>query len=488
MRPASLAKWREEGLRFTEQDALAIAFDVALKLGWHEKPASHRPLTLHAITWDPKRRRASLLPAAEPDTCRGVAADLRELGLALVELLGGDPAEPDALQASPAFKAVLDGMLAGSPRGRPRSLEALRGELAGALAGLLPRRLFWRSRRVQGWAAAAASVLALAWSLYSGAIGPNRVLSLPFSVSALAFSPDGKRLAAVGEGKLTVWDALTWRSRVVELPSPAEARATTLAFGPDSGSVVVGRSDGAILAWDAGAAAFRELGRTKGAVASIAFSAGGEAVAACSNVPESGERVEGELSVLGSSGAAQWRTGLAEGGCSWVGWGPDGKRLFYRVHQPHGTALFESDERGSLKRQLSHELPSPLAKAALSSDGARFAALEPGSEAVILMDGHGRPSGKLNGEAHQNGGYRGFTPGAFSPDGRLFAAPYTAPGGSRRVRVWETRSWRLKREKVLKPRGVLNPIVREVAMSRKWLAAAFGNDFQTLIYLWDVAR
>jgi WD40 repeat protein len=61
----------------------------------------------------------------------------------------------------------------------------------------------------------------------------------------LAFSPDGRMLAAVASGQFQIWD-LASRNPMGQLPGHLD-RITCVAFSPDSRSLATGSSDGAVL-------------------------------------------------------------------------------------------------------------------------------------------------------------------------------------------------------------------------------------------------
>lgn len=93
-----------------------------------------------------------------------------------------------------------------------------------------------------------------------------------------AFSPDGTRLAAADEsGAITVWDLETGKA-AIELQGPAGGGAA-LAFSPDGRTLAAGR--GKVSVWDLNSGDLQPLNElAETAVLSLAFSANGETIAA----------------------------------------------------------------------------------------------------------------------------------------------------------------------------------------------------------------
>ena len=64
--------------------------------------------------------------------------------------------------------------------------------------------------------------------------------------AAIAFAPTGRALATCREGEVTLWDSHTGE-RVLQLDT--EAPATKFAFFPEGGRLAVGRNDGTVRFW-----------------------------------------------------------------------------------------------------------------------------------------------------------------------------------------------------------------------------------------------
>ncbi|MFF8726429.1 hypothetical protein ACF073_08045 [Streptomyces sp. NPDC015171] len=66
-----------------------------------------------------------------------------------------------------------------------------------------------------------------------------------------AFSPDRRLLAAEdGKGRLTLWDARTWRRTAVLRPAGATVVTSALAFSADGSALAASTADGAVQTWE----------------------------------------------------------------------------------------------------------------------------------------------------------------------------------------------------------------------------------------------
>lgn len=510
-----LSEWLASGRRFTEEDATLLALDVAAELEEAHREASpgHMRPGLETIFWSPGRRRARL--GGLRVDCRGFDDDARGLGEAVAALLGAsNPMDRSGLRLSPHFAGALDRMLAESPKGRPRTPSALRRELGGALSGSPPLRVVLGSRSLQARAVAAVAVALLAWSVHRGLTGPNRILVLAGRVRAVAFSPDGRRFAASHEAGVRVWDTTTWGTRELDFPKPREAsfsHASLLAFSPDGRRLAVARLAfiepdriGAVELWDLerGSRLWRLEGL--GTVSALGFSPDGSLLAVAANrerLRDDRRPTPGELAVVDAAGGTDYgRIQGGDGAFHGLWWTQAGRlqyrvRLWRRGYASYGRYLLaERDaalkETETVLASLGSDADQPVAR---SRDGRRFAWLDFGTEIVRIHGERGEPLTALNRDIFNlEYRYRAFTAGAFSPDGRRFAACFSTGGrggAKRRIRLWDTKDWSLAREKPLRAgRGLKNPVVWALAMSDRWLAASYGNDFRTEIHLWNIAR
>jgi WD40 repeat protein len=139
------------------------------------------------------------------------------------------------------------------------------------------------------WVAVSPDDRLLAWSGFEGRtrlhdlVTRQRLQTLVGhnpSVAELAFSPDGRWLAATGSGgAVDVWGLDETAEPALLPPSSGEA-GVSLAFSPDGRTIAVGRIDGVLSLWDfQGEALATDLQAHQGHVSSLAFSPDGRLLA-----------------------------------------------------------------------------------------------------------------------------------------------------------------------------------------------------------------
>ena len=361
-------------------------------------------------------------------------------------------------------------------------------------------------------------------------------------VSSVAFSPDGKTLAAgcSGGGKgagVVLWDVAR-RTRLVEKPLGVPTHnVVSVAFSPDGKTLAAGYAGGSsgVVLWDVATRSQlvkAPLAVSEGDVQSVAFSPDGKTLAAgyslwlfirtfAIHVEEAG-RVPGSLKRLVFSGdcevtkirrsepnlevgvmlwdmATRFRLVKAPlavpAGDVWsVAFSPDGKTLAAGYSsgggKGAGVVLWDVATRSQLLKEPLAVPEGDVQSVAFSPDGKTLAAgySNVGKGAgVVLWDVATRTRWGESPLAVPEGDVRSV---AFSPDGKTLAAGYSSSGGGKGAGVvlWDvgTRSQQLLKEPLAVPEGD----VRSVAFSPdgKTLAAGYSSGGQGAgVVLWDVA-
>jgi WD40 repeat protein len=288
------------------------------------------------------------------------------------------------------------------------------------------------------------------------------------AVRAVAFSPDGTRLAAggdeglLGSGKpaVTIWDAATGRE-VWSLPGQVNG----VAFSPD-GRVLASAGRGGVKLRDAatGKEVFTLRGHTK-EVRGVTFSPDGKRLATAGD--------DGTVRVWDPKTGKEVRAIRAHNApVRSVAFSPDGKRLAsgsYDSLGPGGQMKVWDAGTGKEVLALKH---GRVAGVAFSPDGRRLASANTNKTVKVWDSATGQELLTLRGHTSIVNGV------AFSPDGKRLASA----GWDQVVRVWDARTG----EEVLTLKGHTNS-VRSVAFSPdgKRLASASADG---TVRVWDSAR
>jgi WD40 repeat protein len=280
-------------------------------------------------------------------------------------------------------------------------------------------------------------------------------------VGAVAFSPDGKRLATASADRT----ARTWLvdgGRPLETLKGHTDYVCAVAFGPD-GVVVTGGYDGAVRLWRPKEKS-KVLETRRGAVMSVALSSDGKVAAAGG--------LDGVVTLLYPSG--EKKPIRLTGHKTWVNslsFDSGGRRL--ASGSSDGTARLWDVKRGKEVKVFTLKDPREIRSVALSSDGKLLAAgLRFG--AVKVWDvAAGKEVADLR--AHEGDAWAV----CFTRDGKTLVSGGGDWGKPGAVRLWQTKTW-TGGATLTHPSEVL---CVAVSPDGRWVAA--GGSGKT-VSLWDV--
>lgn len=524
----SFAELAAEGRPFSETEAVGMAAALAGALKAAHASAYGRPLggvapslvrlspggrpVLEGIKpFDTPAPGRDYAPPGEPPSR---AADIYSLGATLVFLFtrrtpemfrsaGGYEGLVRHTGFSAGFCRVLEKMAARAPGDRYRSAAALEKDLGALLAGGRPSGAAAALR-----ALALAAGLALAGggalTLFTGGDtaaelrGGGVEWALP---GGLAFSPGGDRLALAGDEELYLWDTSSWKR--IKAPGLAHARGrkTRSVHFFHNGGLAVGSATGhgvsELRFVRPGGEVVRWTAKLRSRLDSAALSPDGALYAAAENVYDRGEQRsrDGSVTVYGADGSVRHILTAPGNPVHALNFSQDGKSIVYRTYHWDEQAKVHNLGRvvrrsleGGAEEVLARD-PKPGYVSGLFSCGPFGLVVlpEPGSEALNVYGPGGSLLARLNEESlREEYVYTTSAEGAFSPDGKYYAAHVTLKNRLW-LRVFDTRTW--KPVKTLKLGKWREGGVAAIAFSQSGalLAAAQGNAYRSKVRVFSLA-
>jgi WD40 repeat protein len=320
----------------------------------------------------------------------------------------------------------------------------------------------------------------LIWRVAAPGLAPRQLNAHSHSVTALAFSPDGKSLASCSHDGTVKLSNLGTSASEVLLSDPRRELTlarTQLVFRPDGAMLAMASGNGTIRLWDFNHGADRDalvLGPFDEGIAAAAFSSDSSHLAAAGD--------EGTVRL--------WDLSVIEHAPLTVQ--SHQRRIFCLSFHPNGQLLAAGNEEGNVYVwQMVPGLPARVASIEGTVDNETRAAFSPDGKSLISVsiDGHLRFwSRDLTEEANLNHPIRSerFTiqdslmSFAISPKGRLLATGSGSELVSGYVTIWDTRMKKSSSVGV----GPQGPVF-SVAFSPDGKLLAAGDEKGT-IFVWNV--
>jgi len=286
-----------------------------------------------------------------------------------------------------------------------------------------------------------------------------------FAVNALAYSPDGKRIAVGGSGRdITLWDTTTGKE-IHQFPNEGD-QPDSLAFSPN-GKVLATGGFAFCRLWDvATGKEIRQFDRGR-----IAFSPDGKCVATLGARDKSGDNTLRLWDA--ATGKELRRIECGSSGAEGLAYSPDGKRI--ATSERNGVIRLWDCATGREQHQL-HGHTKAVRKIAFSPDGRQLASSSE-DETIRLWDAEVGRQIRIVGEKLGVDVFHSSMPIAFSPDSTVLASGHI----SGTIRLWDLATGKEKRRWQA---GAGNKAVQAVTFSPDGQTLASGAES---IRLWDVA-
>ncbi len=410
----------------------------------------------------PRRLRRSIDPALEAACLKAMSVnpeDRHTTPTALAE-------EIEAWLADVRYRAEQERALGDVKR----SLARLAIERAGRLfeRGMIGEGMLWLARALENVPPDSPeldrAVRAGLGGWHAGARLVERTLTHRDAVHALAFSPDGRRIAtACADRRARLWDVAT--GSMLASPMNHEGAVRAVAFSPAGRLAATAGDDGALRLWDAmTGASVGQAGRHGAPVSALCFSPDGSRVATASRAGISGLWDGATGRPVGE--AASW-PGESGATILTVAFDPDGTRL--AVAGDDGTVCVWDAAAGTrIGESLRHECAvhalafSPDGRTLLGGCRDGLARLWDAGDGTLLME-----------LTHGDGAEVGCV--AFSPDGRSIASA----GSDGTARLWDGATGR----PIGEPMAHRGPVDRLAFHPEGTIVATAGRD--GMARLWD---